>query len=247
MPALSSLKTQERLLDRQAANSIRQQIVNGTMPPGHRLLEAVLSRELEVSRGTIRSALMQLTNEGLVQQVAFTKWEVAKASPREAWELYTLRAVLEGMAAGLAARYATKEQREELSQIFAQLESAVHANEREAATDADFALHRAIVSMSGHKRLIREHERLILQVRFQMFHIGFSPRNYDDLIDDHRALTEAVVSGDAARAEELARNHNTAEVERLLALNATEQQSGGDFTGIGRNTPAGATREKKNE
>ena len=31
-----------------------------------------LSEELEVSRGTVRSALAQLANEGLVQQVAFT-------------------------------------------------------------------------------------------------------------------------------------------------------------------------------
>ena len=84
MSTLTSLKTQERLLDRQAANSIREQIVNRIMPPGHRLLEAVLASELEVSRGTIRSALMQLSNEGLVRQVAFTKWEVAPASVSEA-------------------------------------------------------------------------------------------------------------------------------------------------------------------
>lgn len=226
MSTLTSLKTQERLLDRQAANSIRQQIVNRTMPPGHRLLEAVLARELEVSRGTIRSALMQLSNEGLVRQVAFTKWEVAPASVEEAWELYTLRSALEGLAASLAAQYASPAERDGLSRVFAELEAAANADQREAAADADFKLHKTIVAMSGHKRLIRDHERIILQVRFQMTHIGFAPRETKDLIDDHRALTEAVLKGDVARAEQLARTHNSAEVKRLLDANARQPSSG---------------------
>lgn len=220
MSTLTSLKTQERLLDRQAANSIRQQIVNRTMPPGHRLLEAVLASELEVSRGTIRSALMQLSNEGLVRQVAFTKWEVAPASVSEAWELYTLRSALEGLAASLAAEYASAAERQALLGVYAELEAAARAGDREAAADADFKLHKTIVAMSGHKRLIRDHERIILQVRFQMTHIGFAPRDSKDLIEDHRMLTDAVVKGEVERAEQLARTHNSTEVKRLLAANA---------------------------
>lgn len=223
MTTLASLKTQERLLDRQAAASIRQQIVNGTMPPSHRLLEAVLASELEVSRGTIRSALMQLSNEGLVRQVAFTKWEVAAASAAEAWELYTLRAVLEGLAASLAAQFATPEQRDDLRQVITDLEAAVAADDREAATDADFRMHKTIVSMSGHNRLVQEHEKLILQVRFQMTHIGFVPRDYSDLIGDHRNLAEAVIAGEPERAEQLARSHNSREIEKLRVAGAEKR------------------------
>ncbi|MHA1571027.1 MAG: GntR family transcriptional regulator, partial [Alphaproteobacteria bacterium] len=220
MTSLASLKTKDRLLDRQAANSIRQQIVNGTMPPGHRLLEATLAGELEVSRGTIRSALMQLANQGLVQQVAFTKWEVAHASITEAWELYTLRASLEGLGASLAAEFASEEERNHLRGVRDGLVAAAAADDREAATDADFLLHQTIVAMSGHQRLIQEHERVILQVRFQMTHIGFTARDYSELVDDHRLLADAVADGDAVAAETLARDHNRAEVERLLAAGA---------------------------
>jgi DNA-binding GntR family transcriptional regulator len=225
MASLTSLKTEDRLLDRQAASSIRQQIVNGAMAPRHRLLEATLARELEVSRGTIRSALMQLSNQGLVRQVAFTKWEVAEASVTEAWELYTLRAVLEGLAASLSAEFASTEQRAHLKQVYDELEVAFRSGKVEAATDADFSLHRTIVAMSGHQRLIAEHERLILQVRFQMIHIGFVPSDYVDLIANHQALAEAVISGDPVAAENLARSHNKGEVGRLLAASAKEDPS----------------------
>ncbi len=240
MAALTGLKSEERLLDRLAADRIRQQIVTGAMSPGHRLLEASLARDLEVSRGTIRSALMQLSNQGLVRQVAFTKWEVAEASAAEAWELYTLRAVLEELAAGLAARSASAGERERLAEIANELQRAVEADDHEAAMDADFAMHRAIVSMSGHRHLIADHERIILQVRFQMFHIGFTPRDFNDLIAGHRALADAVVSGDVERAKQLARDHNSAEVQRLLEASMEQAKT----EAVGRNTPAENSKEE---
>ncbi len=103
MAKLTSLKSEKRLLDRRAADQIRAHILEGVLPAGERLLETQLSEELEVSRGTVRSALAQLANEGLVQQVAFTRWEVSGTSTVDAWEIYTLRGALEGLGARLAA------------------------------------------------------------------------------------------------------------------------------------------------
>ena len=223
MPALESLKSQDRRLDRQAARSIRRQIVNGGIPPQHRLLETELAGTLEVSRGTIRSALMQLTAEGLVRQVAFTKWEVAPASKREAWELYTLRAALESLAARLAAERANGDNCEPLETAFSNLESAVQKDMSEEIIDADFELHKVLVSLSGHNRLVQEHAKLIQQVRFQMTHIGLTARNFHSLLEDHRALKDAVISGDAKTASKLAESHNSAEVGRLQAAVADEK------------------------
>lgn len=225
MVALESLKSQDRLLDRQAANSIRRQIINGTMLPGHRLLETELAGNLEVSRGTIRSALMQLTAEGLVNQVAFTKWVVAAVSVHEAWELYTLRAVLEGLAARLAAERATPASRAQLEKAFADLEKAASSGNREAIIDADFNLHRVLVGQSGHGRLIAQHEKLIQQVRFQMTHIGLTARDFHHLLEDHRALKDAVAQGNADKAAALAESHNSAEVKRLLAESDNEKSA----------------------
>ena len=56
MAKLASLKAQTRLLDRRAADQIRSHILEGILPAGQRLLETKLSEDLEVSRGTVRSA-----------------------------------------------------------------------------------------------------------------------------------------------------------------------------------------------
>jgi DNA-binding GntR family transcriptional regulator len=100
---LGSLKAEKRLLEWQAADRIRSHIIGGKLRAGARLLEMQLSEQLEVSRGTVRSALALLSREGLVQKVAFTRWQVSDTSITDAWELYTLRGPLEGLAARLAA------------------------------------------------------------------------------------------------------------------------------------------------
>ena len=62
MAKLTSLKAEKRQLDRRAADHIRSHILDGIFPANSRLLETQLSDELEVSRGTVRSALAQLAS-----------------------------------------------------------------------------------------------------------------------------------------------------------------------------------------
>jgi DNA-binding GntR family transcriptional regulator len=92
-----------RSLDWRAADMLRLQILSGAFPPGHRLTETMLAHELDVSRGTVRAALRSLTYEGLVAQVAYSKWLVPELTSEDANEITTLHAALTGLAARLAA------------------------------------------------------------------------------------------------------------------------------------------------
>ena len=51
-----------------------------------------------------------------------------------------------------------------------------------------------------------------------MVQSGFLPKDYDELADEHEALIESVIEGDADRAEALARSHNEAEVKLLTGM-----------------------------
>lgn len=96
-----------RSLDWRAADMLRQQILSGAFPPGYRLTETVLANELDVSRGTVRTALRSLTYEGLVAQVAYSKWLVPELTLADVREITTLYAALAGLAARLAAEAGT--------------------------------------------------------------------------------------------------------------------------------------------
>jgi DNA-binding GntR family transcriptional regulator len=218
MTKLTSLKSEKRLLDRRAADQIRSHILEGVLPAGERLLETQLSEELEVSRGTVRSALAQLANEGLVQQVAFTRWEVSGTSTVDAWEIYTLRGALEGLGARLAAASVPEAEGARLRGIADDLLHAIREGRFQDATGIDFDLHTAIIELARHERLAEQHRFIVQQVRFHMVQSGFLPNDYEELIAEHKALIEAVIAGNADLAEKLARNHNDAEVKLLAKL-----------------------------
>jgi DNA-binding GntR family transcriptional regulator len=215
MAKLASLKSETRLLDRRAADLIRSHILEGVLAAGARLLETQLSEELGVSRGTVRSALAVLAREGLVQQVAFTRWQVAETSVADAWEVYTLRGALEGLAARLAAGNITKSDGQTLRVTAAELSKAIAEKRYQDVTDIDFRLHQEIVALARHKRLADQHQFILQQVRFHMVNAGFLPKDYSALAEEHEALIDAVLCKDAVRAEQLARSHNEAEVELL--------------------------------
>lgn len=215
MTKLVGLPVEKRLLDRQAADLIRKNILSGALAPGKRLLETQLAQELAVSRGTVRAALAQLAHERLVSQVAFTKWEVSGTSLQDAWELYALRSALEALAARLAARRATPTDRARLSEAGAALAKAIREKRFKDVTDADFRVHEEIVAAAHHGRLADQHRFILQQVRVHMVHAGFLPRNYRELAEQHQALIGAVIQGHAEAAERLARTHNEGEVRAL--------------------------------
>lgn len=148
-----SAPVDKRSLDRAAGDKFRQAIVAGKIAPCARLKEANLALQFQLSRGTVRTALHRLVAEGLVAQRPYSGWQVVSLSSYDAWELYTLRGSLEALAARLAAANMNDTGRHKLWEAFGRLKTAVRAKNDEAITDADFAIHKMIVDLAGHKRL----------------------------------------------------------------------------------------------
>jgi DNA-binding GntR family transcriptional regulator len=93
-------------LRHQVENVLRQAIMSGRFAPGVRLIERELCETLGVSRTSVREALRRLEAEKLVRSVPHKGPVVAIMSKREAAELYAIRGLLEGFAAGEFARVA---------------------------------------------------------------------------------------------------------------------------------------------
>ena len=71
--------------------------------PNQRLVEADLSDQFEASRASVRAALAELTNEGLVERVQNRGARVRAVSLAEAVEITEVRMVVEGLCATKAA------------------------------------------------------------------------------------------------------------------------------------------------
>ena len=224
-----SLKLPKRRLYGQAADMLREQILSGRFAPGFRLVEATLADRLGVSRGTVRAALSELAHEGLVLQVAYTKWMVPELSAVDAWELYSLRGSLEGLAARLATERRTPETMTALREAYERLEAAVATERRSAVAAADLALHKTIVSITGHRRLIGQYKLIEQQVRHYIASSNADIADQHELLDQHQPIVQAIAAGDAERAERLAHDHNAPEVQKFAAAIAQANDRQGEI------------------
>ena len=194
-------KINKRSLEDQAAELIRQDITTGVLTPGTRLVETALAKEYELSRGTIRIALHQLGTEGLVTQVPYAGWSVAKTDEHDIWEIYTLRATLEGLAARLAAECICEDGAKRLQDAYQLLLQYCEKEDLKAITRADLDLHKTIIELSGHKRLANQYQ--LIENQF-LAYISVANQTFDphQVGKSHDALVAAICAGEGGKAEE---------------------------------------------
>jgi DNA-binding GntR family transcriptional regulator len=207
---------ERRSLDMQAADALRERIVSGFFLPGERLTEEALADLLSISRGTVRSALQKLTFAGLVKQMPYKGWKVPHLTAKDAWELYTLRSSLEGLAARLVADKITPEKRTALRAALKKLSEAAQAGSRPAVATADFEFHKTVIRLAEHERLLRQYGLVEQQVRIYIASCDSLLPSLEDIARQHEPIVEAFCEGHGEAAEHMAQVHNTVDGEALV-------------------------------
>lgn len=206
-----------RSTEDQALDVLRDHILTGTAPAASRLTEMGLSDALAISRATVRTALHRLASEGLVLQIPYTGWQVVALTGRDVWELYTLRAPLEGLAARLAADELDQKARYKLEGVFDDLAAACSANLPTRMAACDFALHQAVVDHAGHGRLREQYRLVEQQVRLLIASSNALIADPGDIEAQHRPLLDALLAGDGDSAARLFQEHTLTEGRKLEA------------------------------
>jgi DNA-binding GntR family transcriptional regulator len=213
------------------SNELRRLIITGDLPPGSRITEVNLAEQLDVSRGTVRIALHQLSQEGLIVQTPYTGWAVMSITPNDVWELYTLRATLESMAARLTTENLTPEGAAALQAAFERLKSARHRAEHiRVIVDADFEIHKTIINLAGHKRLRDQYRMVEQQIRLFVASTYVDSKDPNVTLEHHLEIVEAIVHKNTAEACRLLEEHSIGEGERVykelsLALDTGNEKS----------------------
>ncbi|WP_158241020.1 GntR family transcriptional regulator [Mycolicibacterium goodii] len=202
-------------LDTLAANAIRDRILNGRLEPATHLVEAELAEELGVSAGTIRSGFRVLQYEGLVQHRPNRGVYVTDMTVEDAWEIYSLRNNLEGIAARLAAQRIDLKGRAKLKRVLHVMREAAERDDRMTLAQSDLELHELIVDLAAHSRLKSAHQVIHAQTTLFMLMTKDLHGDAMELIGTHEKLINAIVTGDADAAEILGRTHSTEDGERL--------------------------------
>lgn len=241
-----SLKRPETLTTAVAAY-VKEAIVRGEFAPGSRLPEVALAAQLETSRGTVREALRTLADGGLIQIVPRRGVFVSQLSVRAAWEITSLRALLEPYASRLALEASGSDEaiQREVHAAFEKLKEAIGTGDPVNVADADVAFHRAVFARCGHEMLLSQlHTLQALSYRIVLTN-QISSADAPTLIAQHAPIVEAVELRDPELLDAAVRTHVIEAGELLMTRMAALEPSRGKRApstsfGLGR-WPTGAT------
>ena len=186
---------------------LQNDILNGKYQPGDSLIETRLSEELGVSRTPIREAIRQLELEDLVQAIP-NKGVVVKGIPQQdIKDIYTIRMLIEGLAARWAAEKITDEELKELKEVLELEEFFTMKNDAQHLGQYDFKFHVIIFKASKSKPLMHTlstFHHYVQRARKASFK---TPGRALKALKEHRDIYEAIAARDAERAEKLATEH----------------------------------------
>jgi DNA-binding GntR family transcriptional regulator len=137
------------------ADAIRRAIYAGKLQPKDALRELHLARELKVSQATVREALVQLEQEGLVVRVPNKQTTVTNFTREEVRERLELRVVLESLAFVEAANRMDRNHYADLCRLAAAIEDALANKGPHELAQADLRFHRYVWEQSGNNTLAR--------------------------------------------------------------------------------------------
>ena len=202
-------------------DAIRTAIAEGEFVPNQRLVEADLSERFGASRASVRTALLQLTSEGLVERVQNRGARVRAVSLTEAIEITEIRMALEGLCAAKAAERATDDDREQLRTIGAAMQSAVAAGDLLGYSELNKRLHAFIRALAGQTTAQTLLERLRVQNVRHQFQLAMHPGRAAVSLPQHLDIIEAVCAGDPDAAEAAMRRHLRSVIDTLPEIETT--------------------------
>ncbi|MEH7121007.1 GntR family transcriptional regulator [Neobacillus vireti] len=201
----------------QVSNAIREAIVMGEYEPGQKLSETALSEHFQVSRTPIREALKQLEREGLVEIIPRVGTCVTKPTEQELKELFTLKEVLEGLAAGLFAEKGDAAEIQKVQQSVADMEEAIRTSDNKLYVQANSIFHDTILEGANNSKLSYMLNLLLNQIpynRYVFITIG-DPVRREQSLREHQAILAAIENGNRMEAEKTMREHVKASGEEL--------------------------------
>jgi DNA-binding GntR family transcriptional regulator len=213
----SLLGLQKTSLREQALSALRRAITTGQLTPGTHLVETELSEALQISRGTLREALRQLQQEGLISAGARGRLSVRHLDSKEIRDIFNVRAALESLAARELASLPDR------TEAAATLRRAVDDMERWAASnledriEADLRFHRTMCQISGNETLVHQWTMLEGSIRMSIMFAGVERAIKNMDAKRHLEIVDAIESGDADKAAAAVRDHMAGAAETLVA------------------------------
>jgi DNA-binding GntR family transcriptional regulator len=211
------LGLQKKSLREQALSALRTAITSGELEPGRHLVETELSEMLQISRGTLREALRQLEQEGLLSAGPRGRLSVRHLDEKEIRDIYSVRAALESLAARTLCELPDRQH------VIGSLRSAIDvmkAAEKaglQERVESDLEFHRTLCRLTENETLLHTWESLEGSIRMSIMFAGLEKGVKNMSVDRHHEIVAAIETGDASLARKTIRAHMDTAAANLVA------------------------------
>ena len=211
------LGLEKKSLREQALSALRTAITSGELEPGRHLVETELSDMLQISRGTLREALRQLEQEGLLTAGPRGRLSVRHLDSKEIRDIFAVRAALESLAVRTLCELPDR------ASVIASLRSAVDAMAAAAEAsleeriESDLEFHRTLCRLTGNETLLHSWESLEGSIRMSIMFAGIERAVKNMSVDRHHDIVAAIETGDATLARTTVLEHMDGAAANLVA------------------------------
>jgi DNA-binding GntR family transcriptional regulator len=183
-------------------------IAGRQIPPGTRLVQATLAKQLGTSAMPVIEALRRLERDGLVSHVPHLGSFVRESTVEDLREFFCIRRGLETEACRLFVHRATPEEKRRLSDLNDKLNQMASGGDLEEYLETDLAFHMHIVDCARVSRLKEIIESRHIEERI----FRNAPELQGDgstahLVGIHDPIVQAILDGDEDAAAEVMRQH----------------------------------------
>lgn len=205
-----------------ACDTVRSEILDGTLPPGVKLNIKALEARIGVSLGAIREGLSRLSVEGMVVAEARRGYRVASVSREELLDLTRTRVEIESLCLAQATEHGNVEWESRIVAAVHRMErlqdtsDAVEPRSTVPWNEAHAEFHEALVSACPSEWLLRL--RMLLYKQSERYRLLSVPldTDYRDVRQEHRDLSDAVLRRDQKATRELLEAHLFATTKIIL-------------------------------
>lgn len=190
-----------------AFNGLKRDIMLGVLPAGVTLTELELAAHFGCSQGTVREALLQLQEEGLVLRQGHKGTQVSECTEDEAIEMFRVRRQIECNGILRVVQSPSKTLVSDLKAILDDMMEAARRDDELELASEDRDFHRRIFQDARlpaldpilHRCLVHNH-------RFKISR-STAPRDLVATAQRHAAIIDAIESRDPVRAERALSHH----------------------------------------
>lgn len=209
-------------VDPSVTDVIREAIIRGDYAPNQRLIEADLSAAFSASRATVRTALLELAGEGLVERLPNRGSRVRAISVDEAIEILEVRIGVEGLCAAKTAARLSDEDAAALADLRTRMIESVADGDLVEYSRLNLSLDVRLRALSHHATASEVLARLHAQSVRHQFKLSSRPQRAKVSVLEHAAIIDAVVARDPDAAELAVRRHLLSVIDALREVSAAE-------------------------